>query len=261
MPDLLLSNRPGFTPMIARLVGMMEYARATTLQAVQGLSVEELDLIPPEFGNSAGMLLEHFAAVEAYYQHATFDHPADPETLLDPRWLPGLDLGTRGREAIRGRPLRHYLTQLAEVRAETLRRFAVHDDAWLDEPLALWSTTGNRHFMWFHVFEDELNHRGQIRLIHKFIPRLRTRGLLGAGFEALSDGVGLRCTVVQEGGPADLAGLRVGDVVLDYDGLDMTGTLYDEVPLVQAAGVTSRFRVQREGGVHDLTVTRGARPG
>ncbi|WP_309571914.1 DUF664 domain-containing protein [Deinococcus sp.] len=261
MPELLISDRPGFTPMISRLIGMMDYARATTLEAVQGLSVEELDLIPPEFGNSAGMLLEHFAAVERIYQLISEGHP-NPDEALEANWWPGLDLGATGREAIRGRPLRHYLTQLQDVRAESLRLFATHDDAWLDEPLPFRDSTGNRHFMWFHVMEDEVNHRGQIRLIHKFIPRLRDRGMLGAGFEAAgADGLGMRCSQVQPGSPADLAGLRVGDVVAEYDGQDVTGALYDELPLVQAVGVTSTFRMQRESGVHDIAVTRVARPG
>ncbi|GHF34846.1 putative damage-inducible protein DinB [Deinococcus metalli] len=260
MSDFLISDRPGFTPMIARLVGMMEYGRETTLQAVQGMSVEELDLIPPEFGNSAGMLLEHFAAVERIYQLISEGHP-NPDEALEAKWWPGLDLGERGRADIRGRPLRHYLTQLAEVRAQTLRLFAAHDDVWLDEPLPFWGSTGNRHFMWFHVFEDELNHRGQLRLIHKFLPRLRDRGMLGAGFGAASDGRGLRCIFVQPGSPAALAGLREGDVVLTYDGQDVTGVLFDEVALTQAAGVTSAFRVRRDDGEHALNVTRVTRPG
>ncbi|WP_165795187.1 DUF664 domain-containing protein [Deinococcus koreensis] len=261
MPDFLLTDRPGFTPMISRLVGMMDYARATTLQAVQGLSVEELDTIPPGFGNSAGMLLEHFAAVEVYYQHASFDVPAYPETLIDPRWLPGLDLGELGRETIRGRPLRHYLTQLAQVRAETLRLFAQRDDAWLDEPLPFWGSTGNRHFMWFHVFEDEINHRGQIRLIHKSIPRLAGRGMLGAGFGAAGpDGQGMVCLTVAPDSPAGVAGLQVGDLVLAYDGQDVTEMLYDEVALAQPAGVASRFRVRRGDQELELDVTRMARP-
>ena len=43
--DLLIGDLPGFTPQIARVVSMMNYARSVTLQAVAGLGVEELDYL------------------------------------------------------------------------------------------------------------------------------------------------------------------------------------------------------------------------
>ena len=39
----LIGVIPGFTPQIGRLVSMMNYARYTTLSAVEGLEVDELD--------------------------------------------------------------------------------------------------------------------------------------------------------------------------------------------------------------------------
>lgn len=33
-----------------------------------------------------------------------------------------------------------------------------------------WGTPTSNYFKWFHVFEDEINHRGQIRLIRKLTP-------------------------------------------------------------------------------------------
>ena len=41
----LISDIPGFTPQIARLVSMMNYTRSMTLQAVAGLRVDELDYV------------------------------------------------------------------------------------------------------------------------------------------------------------------------------------------------------------------------
>ena len=41
----LIGDLPGFTPQIARLVSMMNYARHTTVQAVAGLGVDELDYL------------------------------------------------------------------------------------------------------------------------------------------------------------------------------------------------------------------------
>lgn len=141
--NVFIGDRDGFTPQIARLIGMMDYARYTTLQMVQGMSVEELDFIPEPYGNSVGMLLEHFVAVERVYQHISLGHP-DPDAALGERWLPGLDLGALGRENIKGHSISDYLRNLAEARAETLELFRTKDDAWLEEPLPFWGQTGNR---------------------------------------------------------------------------------------------------------------------
>lgn len=162
----LITDHPGFTPEISQLISMMNYARYTTLRAVRDLSIEQLDERPAGFGNSIAMLLEHFAGVEVVYQIITFEG-RDPKDEELTRWLPGLDLGEKG-ESIRGKPLEHYLEQLAEVRAKTLAEFAKLDDAWLHQEFPWWDEKpGNNYFCWFHVFEDEINHRGQIRLIRK----------------------------------------------------------------------------------------------
>jgi uncharacterized damage-inducible protein DinB len=162
----LIADQPGFTPEISNLISMMNYARHTTLHAVRELSIEQLDERPAGFGNSIAMLLEHFAGVEVVYQIITFDG-RDPKNEELTRWLPGLDLGEKG-ESIGGKPLEHYLEQLAEVRAKTLAEFAKRDDAWLHQEFPWWNDKpGNNYFCWFHVFEDEINHRGQIRLIRK----------------------------------------------------------------------------------------------
>ena len=155
-----------FTPHISRLVYMMNYARLTTLQAVKGLSQEELDAHLFEEGNSVGMLLEHMAAVEMYYQNDTL-----PEISLSDeqkaRWSVGGGLGERGRQEVRGHDLPHYLEHLAEIRAQTLEALTTRDDTWLEEGTT-WSIGWvNNHWKWFHVLEDEVNHRGQIRIIKK----------------------------------------------------------------------------------------------
>ena len=146
---------------------MMNYARHTTLHAVRELSVDQLDERPAGFGNSIAMLLEHFAAVEAWYQIRTFEGREANESTELAQWIPGLDLGEKG-ESIRDKPLEHYLEQLETVRSKTLAEFAKRDDEWLHHEFPWWDDKpGNNYFCWFHVFEDEINHRGQIRLIRK----------------------------------------------------------------------------------------------
>ena len=149
---------------------MMNYARATTLRAVKDLRLEQLDFVPSGFKNSIGALLEHFAAIETLYQVRTFENRWMNDVEYE-RWGAGTDLGVRISE-LRGRDLSFYVAQLEEVRAKTLTEFAKRNDDWLllEFPFK-GETPANHHWCWFHVFEDEISHRGQIRLIRQNLPR------------------------------------------------------------------------------------------
>ena len=52
---------------------------------------------------------------------------------------------------------------------------AARDDAWLERPPRA-APAMNAHFAWFHVAEDEISHRGQIRWL---------RGRLGSAATSL----------------------------------------------------------------------------
>ena len=159
--SMLLTDQPGYTPHVSRLLGMMHYARETTLRSARDLDTAQLDYLPHPEGNSVGMLLAHIAAVEeGYYLGTVASQEVDWET-------PARALGEAGREALRGRPLEHYLDELGRVRAQTLEGFLHLDDSWLHAEDMNWGEPANNYFRWFHVFEDEINHRGQIRLIRK----------------------------------------------------------------------------------------------
>ena len=161
---LLFEDLPGYTPHVSRLLAMMHYVRETTLRAVKDLSVPQLDFLPHTAGNSVGMLLAHIAAVEEGYYLGTIEHQeVDWET-------PARALGETGRKALRDRPLEHYLAELERVREQTLAGFRNRDDAWLHEADESRNTPASNYFKWFHVFEDEINHRGQIRLIRNLLP-------------------------------------------------------------------------------------------
>jgi uncharacterized damage-inducible protein DinB len=158
----------GYSPAIGRLVGMLTYARSTTIIAVDGLTVAELDHLHDADSNSIGALLAHIGAVERSYQVLTFDErllsPAENEELAT-----ALKLGPTGRRFLRGRTLDDYLEELTIVRRETLNTLATRDDEWLERSVAL-APKINAHWAWFHVAEDEINHRGQIRWLRARLP-------------------------------------------------------------------------------------------
>jgi uncharacterized damage-inducible protein DinB len=159
---LIIDSSPPFGPELGRLVTMLTYVRETTLRACAGLSMAQLDSLHDPASNSIGALLAHIAAVESSYQVMSFE-----ARLLDAEeeraWEAALELGDRGRAELRGRPLQSYLDHLEEVRNRTLRGLRLRSDAWLDERVHLGAFEANHYWMWFHLMEDELNHRGQIR--------------------------------------------------------------------------------------------------
>ena len=159
-PSFRLEPLPGYAPTIGRLVGILLYARQTTLAAVEGLSIAELDHLQDDSSNSIGALLAHIA-VERGYQCVAFEDRA-PSAEENAVWEPALKLGAEGRRLLRNEPLEHYVHELSEARRLTLEGLAARDDDWLERPLPA-APAMNAHFAWFHVAEDEINHRGQIR--------------------------------------------------------------------------------------------------
>lgn len=56
------------------------------------------------------------------------------------------------------------------MRERTLQALQQRDDSWLDIETRWGQRLVNHHWMWFHVFEDELSHRGQIRWLKRRLP-------------------------------------------------------------------------------------------
>ena len=147
---------------------MLMYARSTTIAAVEGLTPAELDHLQDAESNSIGALLAHIIVVERAYQVMTFeDRPLSSDE--NAQWGTALKLGAEGRRVLRGQPLDHYLDELTSVRRRTLERFADRDDEWLERSVGP-APKINMHWAWFHVAEDEINHRGQIRWLRARLP-------------------------------------------------------------------------------------------
>ena len=161
---------PGYTPTIGRLVAMLTYARQTTLAAVNGLTREQLDHLQDARSNTIGALLAHISAVERGYQVVTFEE-REPSASENAAWSAALKLGDNGRHEIRGHDLQFYVDELTRTREATLAALAQRDDDWLEAPLRI-APGLNAHWSWFHVAEDEINHRGQIRWLRARLPTL-----------------------------------------------------------------------------------------
>ncbi|WP_270180846.1 DinB family protein [Alkalihalobacillus sp. CinArs1] len=167
----MIEDVEGFTPHISRLVSMMNYARHTTEEAIAGLTADQLDFQLDDESNSIGMLLQHMVSLEKAFQIMTFEQ----RELTDAEWDvlgTAIELGERARGEIRGRDLDYYWSEMSLAREYTLQELKKKDDDWLEivTPYG-WDEKANHYFKWFHVMEDELNHRGQIRLIRRRITK------------------------------------------------------------------------------------------
>lgn len=166
---LLIDKKDGVSLEFSKLVSMMAYTRETTLAEVRELSVGQLDFLVHAQANSIGMLLAHMASVEIAYQIDTFENRDFTEDEIEV-WGHALNLGKAAQEQIQGNPVEFYLEQLEQTRRKTIEKFQTLQDAWLFEQTPFWGgQPTNNYFKWFHVFEDELNHRGQIRMIKKMM--------------------------------------------------------------------------------------------
>ena len=79
-----------------------------------------------------------------------------------------MELGDKARKIIKNHPIEYYLGKLSEVRENTITYLKTKEDNWLFEE-GKWDNdvSYNNYYLWFHVMEDEINHRGQIRTIKR----------------------------------------------------------------------------------------------
>jgi len=163
----------GYSPQIGTLVSMLNYNRMTVLNAVGGMTMDQLDFLFDKKANSIGALLMHLGATNAFYHVNTFEKRElnEPETKL---WGSAMELGDKGRSEIKGHELKYYVDLITEVRKDA-DPAENKDDAWLlaVDPDPNWSRKDmplNCYWKWFHVCEHESNHRGQISWLKSRLP-------------------------------------------------------------------------------------------
>jgi hypothetical protein len=86
----------------------------------------------------------------------------DERQLPAPKWGVPMDIGERARQEIHGNSASYYIEELTAIRAQTLDQFRRYDDAWLWREAEWNDAIANNYWMWYHVYEDEINHRGEI---------------------------------------------------------------------------------------------------
>ncbi|WP_394119924.1 DinB family protein [Planococcus donghaensis] len=165
MIDYRIISAVPFTEKIGELVSMLEYTRNGTLNEISGLTQNELDYLPDDSSNTIAALLLHMASIEFVHQVIS-NEKRDLTTAEYKKWIIPLELGDEARATIKNRPLEYYLVQLQETRNSTLSLLKSKQDSWLLEE-SQWENGGsfNNHYLWFHVMEDEISHRGQIRTL------------------------------------------------------------------------------------------------
>ncbi|QED46082.1 DinB family protein [Cytobacillus dafuensis] len=169
MIDYRIIPRENFTDKIGELVSMLEHTRAVTLSEISNLSQSELDYLPNEGSNSIGSLLLHIASIEFVHQVISFEkRDLNEDEYL--KWGSALELGDKARDVIKNHSLEYYLDELFQIRENTLTYLKLKKDSWLFEENK-WGNgvSYNNYYLWFHVMEDEINHRGQIRTIKRLL--------------------------------------------------------------------------------------------
>ncbi|NIK11475.1 DinB family protein [Alkalibacillus almallahensis] len=171
MIDYRIKNIGDFSPKIGELASMLEHTRAVTLQEIKDLSEKDLDYLVEESSNTIGSLLLHIASIEFVHQVISFENRDINEAELK-KWKSALVLGDDARKTINKNTINYYIDELSKVREKTLTRFKELNDDWLYEEKK-WENgvPYNNYFLWFHVFEDEISHRGQIRMIKRMLPK------------------------------------------------------------------------------------------
>lgn len=169
MVDYRIVSKEGYTGKIGELVSMLEHTRTVTLDEISALSKFELDYLADSSGNSIGSLLFHIASIENVHQVISFEN-RDLNELEFSKWTTALELGEKARLEIKDKSIDYYLSELSQIRDKTLSQLKAKSESWLYEEKK-WPNgiPYNNYYLWYHVMEDEINHRGQIRTIKRLI--------------------------------------------------------------------------------------------
>lgn len=160
-----VSPPKGYTHDIGNMVSMLDDLKGRVERLVVNLNEEQTDFLIDEDANRIGAVIYHLAATEAYYQIYTFENRQFNE-VENEKWMTALSLGDKGREELKGKPIKFYLDIFDEVRAKTKELLKTKDDDWFAKK----NGQMTNHWAWFHVMEHQANHMGQLAFLTKRLP-------------------------------------------------------------------------------------------
>jgi len=160
-PARLVERSDAYDPQIAAWAWAIEDTRRRTLQGLTGISQAALDWIPPEGGNSIGMILYHLVAIELSYLY---------EDILEQGWVPELapllPYDVRDEEGqltvVRGEDLPTHLRRLQHSRALLRRALQAMTSAEWQRPRDIEGATITPEWAVHHLIQHEAEHHGQI---------------------------------------------------------------------------------------------------
>ncbi len=150
------------------LLGIIEDARATTLQRIENISTEELHWQYAEGWNSISALLSHFISTALYFRIEFIEgrHLDDEERK---EIMPGLEMGKYIKDLINDEPVEYYLKELERATGlltDSIKQLNFDDFSKKREGYNP-DTGNNLAWVLYHTAEDEVHHRGQISIIRK----------------------------------------------------------------------------------------------
>lgn len=155
-------------PSIAYLIGILEDARATTLQRVEGIATHELHWQFAEGWNTIGVLLAHIYCC-AHVFRIEFIEQRKLTTEEDAKWIPGCELGKYVPQLITNEQIERYVTELEESKMQLFEKIKGLDKTAFYERREGYNPKNGYNLAWvlYHLAEDEVHHRGQISILRK----------------------------------------------------------------------------------------------
>jgi len=150
------------------LLGILEDARITTLQRIEGITQAELHWQYAEGWNTIGALLNHLHALENYLRIMYLENRRLTEKELAEIGF-ALKMGEYLPQLITDDSIDFYLKRLADSREVLVGQIRKLNKKDFHERREGYDKENGCNLAWvlYHLAEDELHHRGQISILRK----------------------------------------------------------------------------------------------